>query len=405
MGGGGGSRPGKAEPNAGPGQRRARLAVAANPGRVAILSTLQLNGPLSAAELAGDLGRPVESVRHQLRQLLNVGLLERERRKRGGRAEFVYRSDPRQALITSRELAEAPIGLLKQAETRLLRIMFREATGAIEAGAFDGHEHAAVRLVFPLDEPTLSQVERIMAGLLETAFGITESAAKRLRGSSTPPIFTALDLLSFEVVKRPWPDPTPFETSAIPARRASHRNQADSILSVASSVAEKILEVLNVEPAGVAELAERIDVPADRIRYHLRQLQRVGMIRKHSSRPRRGVIERVYIGDSRAQLLKRSDIVDLDDARLRFFGRSAVAMLFRDALEAARNGALLEAERTFLTRMPLRLDEEGFRQISEENEAAIARLLDLREECLRDLEREDRKARVGTVGILFFKLS
>ena len=57
----------------------------------------------------------------------------------------------------------------------------------------------------------------------------------------------------------------------------------------------QLLEALWEEPRSARELAERADLPADRLYYHLGQLERAGLIEISEYRPlARGKVERVY---------------------------------------------------------------------------------------------------------------
>ncbi|MBR7835009.1 winged helix-turn-helix transcriptional regulator [Actinospica durhamensis] len=80
----------------------------------------------------------------------------------------------------------------------------------------------------------------------------------------------------------------PAEPVAPKAWHSIHKTLADPLRI-------KLLEALWEEPRSARELADRLGMPADRLYYHLGQLERAGLIRVGEYRPRgRGKVERVY---------------------------------------------------------------------------------------------------------------
>jgi DNA-binding transcriptional ArsR family regulator len=58
----------------------------------------------------------------------------------------------------------------------------------------------------------------------------------------------------------------------------------------------RLVEYLWDRPSSARELADRIGIPADRLYYHLGQLEQAGLIQVAEYRPRaRGKVERVYV--------------------------------------------------------------------------------------------------------------
>lgn len=382
---------------------RERVASIANPSRLAILTRLEL-GPQSATEIAAALGRPVESVRHQLRRLLGAGLLTRTRGA-GARGEFLYSPDPRGLLIGPRELVAARTRPAGEAMVRLLRLMFREAGAALDAGRLErSRGHVCVRLTLPLDDEAVGEGLRVQEALLASILDLGAAARGRLRHSSEEPIRATAQILFFENPVRPWPHPS---LERHPSLRASAGGAAadrlDTAVLLTDPVREKLLEVLSVRPAGIAELGERIDAAPERIRYHLDRLDEAGLVRRHSVRPRRGVIERIYVADGRAPLLTREELAGRRGRTLAAFDRALVGKIFREALGAIGSEAIRERGEVCLARVPLRLDRRAVTEISGEIEAALARLLALRSSSLERVDPDHPEPRVGLAGVLFFE--
>lgn len=60
------------------------------------------------------------------------------------------------------------------------------------------------------------------------------------------------------------------------------------------------------QPASAAELARRLDLPRQRVNYHVRALERAGFLRPAGRRRRRNMIEQRYVATARAFVLSPS---------------------------------------------------------------------------------------------------
>lgn len=58
-------------------------------------------------------------------------------------------------------------------------------------------------------------------------------------------------------------------------------------------IRSRLLALLATEPASATQLASALDLPRQKVNYHLRALERHGLVELVEERPRRGVVERV----------------------------------------------------------------------------------------------------------------
>ncbi|MEO1061230.1 MAG: helix-turn-helix domain-containing protein [Actinomycetota bacterium] len=77
-----------------------------------------------------------------------------------------------------------------------------------------------------------------------------------------------------------------------------------AVVDVAIDPLRRRLLALLDEPASATALARHLDLPRQRVNYHLRQLEGAGLVELDSTRPRRGVVERLY--------RRRADVVLVD---------------------------------------------------------------------------------------------
>jgi DNA-binding transcriptional ArsR family regulator len=74
------------------------------------------------------------------------------------------------------------------------------------------------------------------------------------------------------------------------------------VLAVLDPVRAKVLAAL-VEPGSATTVAHALGEPRQKINYHLRELERLGLVRLVQERPRRGLTERVMVASARSYVL------------------------------------------------------------------------------------------------------
>ncbi|MEM8905023.1 MAG: winged helix-turn-helix domain-containing protein [Actinomycetota bacterium] len=102
----------------------------------------------------------------------------------------------------------------------------------------------------------------------------------------------------------------------------------------------QLLDLLDA-PASATELARRLDLPRQRVNYHLRQLEAVGLVELDSTRPRRGVTERLYRRIAEVVLVA-PDV--MADDRLDRRDRVGVAGVLGAAVSLLGHGAAVAAD-------------------------------------------------------------
>ena len=75
--------------------------------------------------------------------------------------------------------------------------------------------------------------------------------------------------------------------------------EPDRVAAVLPAVRRRILEALG-EPDSAAGVARQLDLPRQKVNYHLRELEREGFVQLHRKRKRRGCVERLLRTTARA---------------------------------------------------------------------------------------------------------
>jgi DNA-binding transcriptional ArsR family regulator len=126
----------------------------------------------------------------------------------------------------------------------------------------------------------------------------------------------------------------------------------------------RILTILNERVASPNEIAEMIDERLPNVSYHVRALLELGCIELVSTAQRRGAIEHYY------RALTRPFFSARDWKRLPRSARTAITdvalqLIWDDTAEAVKSDTFESRSDRHLSRTPLQLDEEGWKEITD----------------------------------------
>ncbi len=147
-----------------------------------------------------------------------------------------------------------------------------------------------------------------------------------------------------------------------------------------------ILTALIHKPSSAGDLATELEIPIGRVRYHLGRLRKAGLAELRESRPRRGVVERVYF--IRPHFVSIVDAANLTAEEIGRGNMEVLKVIMRDSLAAFRTGSFFSREEYMLARAPLRLDEEGWMEAAKVQQDALDRLLEIHGESSARLDRD-----------------
>ncbi|HEY2005570.1 MAG TPA: helix-turn-helix domain-containing protein [Solirubrobacteraceae bacterium] len=131
-----------------------------------------------------------------------------------------------------------------------------------------------------------------------------------------------------------------------------------------------ILRVLQERVASPSEIAAGSDASLGTISYHVRYLERVGLIELTSTKARRGAVEHYYRAVGRLRITDNAWAQLPGAVRESLIG-STLDQIGRVVTEAAAEGGFTRDD-THVTRNRFTLDDEGFRELS----VALGELVD-----------------------------
>ncbi|HET6997167.1 MAG TPA: hypothetical protein VFI03_01130 [Solirubrobacterales bacterium] len=165
----------------------------------------------------------------------------------------------------------------------------------------------------------------------------------------------------------------------------------------------KILEILGERVTSPNRLSEDLDAGLSHVAYHTRALDRCGCLELVDTAQRRGATEHFYkasphsfIGQRIWRRVPRALLGGVSGATLQSFMDRAVA-----ALEA---GTIDGREDTTLYWMPVRLDEQGWNQVTATMEETVDKVLTIQSESRERLaQRRGRGAISAIIGVASFE--
>jgi DNA-binding transcriptional ArsR family regulator len=148
------------------------------------------------------------------------------------------------------------------------------------------------------------------------------------------------------------------------ASKTQQRNAVDQSLVkvVAHPVRVQALSILAERPASPKEIAAELDAPVGNVSYHVRELEQVGLIELVDEKKRRGAVEHFYRAITRP-LLDDSQWEKLNPEERQSFSAWIIQLILADASQALSAGTFDARDNRHLTRVPLQVDEEGWREL------------------------------------------
>lgn len=362
----------------------------------------------TAAEIAGGLGVPAEAVRRRLRKLAAVGLVTKaEQTRRRGVAEHLYTRDLGGLRVGPADMIGLSPRLLEEQGARLLRKIVGEASIATEAGTFGSRpESTVIRFPMAVDDALLAKVARLHEELLAEIIASVGRGRARLESRGDLPIEATAALILAPAERASWLGQLKVAADGThPSGRLSRRHPVDLLATVQDPVRSNIIDVVTVFPSSAKEIAGVLGLSPERTRGELKRLLDAGAIAVHDQRPRRGTREYFYVAQNRALTLSVEDVTGYDGGMLDLNRRQTLRMVFGEALESIRSGMIARfQEDHHLSRVPMRVDAQGFQEISELMEGTLDQLIRVKEDRQqRWVMGDPPPPLVATSGMLLFE--
>lgn len=200
------------------------------------------------------------------------------------------------------------------------------------------------------------------------------------------------------------PDP-PEEDVAVPAK-TKKSEAVDQTLAkvVAHPLRIEALSILLERAASPKELGAALNTPVGNISYHVRELERIGMIELVEEKARRGAVEHFYRA-IRRPLLSTGEWEELSPPEREVISAWMMKLMMADAVKALRAGTFDARADRHLSRTEMLVDERGWKELVEIQEGALRSVLEVQARCLERLAEADDAEAINTVtGLSCFEL-
>ena len=163
------------------------------------------------------------------------------------------------------------------------------------------------------------------------------------------------------------------------------------------------LMILNERVASPNELSKELGEGLSQVSYHVKVLLESDCIELVKTEPRRGAVEHYYRATSRA-FLNDAEWAKLPASIKPGFSASLLQTIFDDAMAALRAGTFDARDEHHLSWTPVKVDEEGWRDLREALAETLGRVLDIQAESARRMEKAEGEESISaTVAMMNFE--
>lgn len=184
------------------------------------------------------------------------------------------------------------------------------------------------------------------------------------------------------------------------ATKKRKRLETTLAAAVAHPIRTRCLVVLAERVASPAEIARELGLDVSKVGYHVNGLAQANLIEEVGSRPVRGAVEHFYRAVELPCVTDDQE-VDLSDDQRRVFMESVLSIYAANAAHAIEAGTLLGRMDHHLTRLAMRVDEEGWKEMAGAYMELFERVTEIR---AASAERMGRNGEVGIPVLSFLSL-
>lgn len=186
------------------------------------------------------------------------------------------------------------------------------------------------------------------------------------------------------------------------ATAATRRSpQATLGATVAHPMRCRCLAILADRVASPAEIARELGLEVSNVGYHVNALAQAGLIEEVGQRPVRGAVEHFYRAIVRPISSDREQ-EDLTQSERMSFARTIWSLITANATTALEAGTLVERTDYHLTRVPLKVDEQGWSEMGEAYMELYERVYEIQAASAERLGAKPDDPGISTLSVLAF---
>jgi DNA-binding transcriptional ArsR family regulator len=171
--------------------------------------------------------------------------------------------------------------------------------------------------------------------------------------------------------------------------------------AVAHPLRSRCLTILADRVASPAEISRELHIDVGKVGYHVKALLDADLVEEVGNRQVRGAVEHFY------RAVVRPHISDEEEAELtpgerRVFAETALSIFAANASLALDSGTLTKRPDHYVTRSPIRVDEQGWNDLNEAYAEMFERVYAIQEESTERLGDQSEEPGISTISFLAF---
>lgn len=187
------------------------------------------------------------------------------------------------------------------------------------------------------------------------------------------------------------------------AKREWRLEPADLVLAINHPLRVRLLTILTVREASPSELAKELGEELGVVNYHARKLEKLGMVEIVRERPVRGSTEHFYKATTRPWWTNEQ-WARVDPEIKAVTTACALDWLIQDAGAALRAGTFDERNDRHLSRIPILLDEQGWKAVGNLLDDTLDALLEEQAQATARMAESGEEPISTVVGMMSFEM-
>jgi DNA-binding transcriptional ArsR family regulator len=179
--------------------------------------------------------------------------------------------------------------------------------------------------------------------------------------------------------------------------------QLDLVAAINHPLRVQLLTILTVREASPSEIAKELDEELGVVNYHARKLEKLGMVEIVRERPVRGSTEHFYKSTTRPWWTTEQ-WARVDPEVRSATTACALRLLFDDARTAMAAGSFDSRDDRHLSRIPIALDERGWKAVCTLLDDTLDALLEEQAHATERMAESHEEPISAVVGLLSFEM-
>jgi DNA-binding transcriptional ArsR family regulator len=171
--------------------------------------------------------------------------------------------------------------------------------------------------------------------------------------------------------------------------------------AVAHPLRCRCLAILADRVASPAEIARQLGLGVSSVGYHVNTLVDAGLVEEVGQRPVRGAVEHFYRAIVRPITTAEEEAALSIEKRLSF-ARTIWSLITANATTAIEAGTLVERPEHHLSRVPLRVDEQGWLELEKAYMEIYERVYEIQADSARRLGEDPDDPGISALSVLAF---